>query len=61
MSRPKVDTHNMNVKLVIAGLAGMVDDDGMTAREALSLLDEIKNQTWSALVQMENEKKVGNE
>lgn len=57
MNKVTLDLTNWNVKLIIAGLAGLVEDDGMTMREAFEAVEEIKRQTWSALLQMENEKK----
>lgn len=54
--KPKVDMKNINVGFVITGLLGMVEDDGLTVREAFMLLDEIKQQTWSALNDIKNGK-----
>ncbi len=50
--RPEVDVNNRNVKLILGALAGMVEDDGLTPHEAFELLDEIKNQTWHALMEL---------
>lgn len=54
--KPKVDLNNLNVGFVITGLIGMVEDDGLTPREAFILLDEIKSQTWHALMDIKNGK-----
>lgn len=54
--KPEFDLNNINVGFVITGLVGMVEDDGLTPREAFQLLDEIKNQTWSALTDIKNGK-----
>lgn len=54
--KPNLDLNNINVGLVVTGLLGMVEDDGLTPREAFILLDEIKRQTWSALTEIKNEK-----
>lgn len=54
--KPDLDMNNINVGFVITGLLGMVEDDGLTPREAFMLLDEIKRQTWSALTEIKNGK-----
>ena len=51
----KLDLNNINHQLIIAGLTGLVTDDGLTPREAFELLDEIKRQTFHALVQIKQE------
>ena len=58
--KPKLNLNNLNVGFVITGLVGMVEDDGLTPREAFILLDEIKKQTWSALTDIMNGKGWGN-
>ncbi|MBO0959535.1 hypothetical protein J1P26_07285 [Neobacillus sp. MM2021_6] len=57
MNRPELDLKNINVGFVVTGLLGMVEDDGLTPREAFILLDEIKNQTWHALMEIHKETK----
>ncbi len=54
--KPKLDLNNLNVGFVITGLVGMVEDDGLTPREAFILLDEIKRETWHALTDIKNGK-----
>jgi hypothetical protein len=51
-----MDLNNINVGLIITGLVGMVEDDGLSPREAFALVDEIKNQTWSALMDIKDGK-----
>ncbi|WP_197072008.1 hypothetical protein [Geobacillus kaustophilus] len=51
----KLDLNNINQQLIIAGLTGLVSDDGLTPHEAFALLDEIKQQTFHALVQIKQE------
>jgi hypothetical protein len=52
LDKPKLDLNNLNVGFIITGLVGMVEDDGLSPRDAFILLDEIKNQTWSALMEI---------
>lgn len=56
MNKPKFDLNNLNIGLVITGLVGMVEDDGLTPHEAFALLDEIKKNTWHALTDIKNGK-----
>jgi len=51
----KLDLNNINQQLIIAGLMGLVADDGLTPHEAFVLLDEIKQQTFHALSQIKRE------
>jgi hypothetical protein len=55
--KPNLDLTNINVGFVITGLLGMVEDDGLTPREAFELLEEIKRNTWHALMEIKNEKR----
>jgi hypothetical protein len=54
--KPKLDLTNINIGFVIAGLAGMVEDDGLTPHEAFEMLDLIKSQTFFALSEIKNER-----
>jgi hypothetical protein len=56
MSKPDLDLENRNVKFIIAGLAGMVEDDGLTPRQAFELLSEIQRNIWGALNEMSERK-----
>lgn len=54
--RKRMDANNLNTKLIIAGMAGLVDD-GYTPHEVLEVLDDIKNQTFHALADLHRENK----
>jgi hypothetical protein len=51
----KLDLNNINQQLIIAGLTGLVADDGLTPHEAFELLDEIKRSTFPALMKIKKE------
>jgi len=51
----KIDLNNINHQLIVAGITGLVTDDGLTPREVFELLEEIKRQTFHALVQIKQE------
>jgi hypothetical protein len=51
----KLDLNNINQQLIIAGLTGLVADDGLTPNEAFELLDEIKRSTFPALMKIKKE------
>jgi hypothetical protein len=51
----KLDLNNINQKLIIAGLTGLVADDDLTPHEAFELLDEIKRSTFHALMKIKKE------
>ncbi|OAH53110.1 hypothetical protein AWH48_12195 [Domibacillus aminovorans] len=53
-----LDQSNFNQQLIIAGMSGLVDDDGFSAREVFQLLEEIKRETYHALLEMQQERKV---
>lgn len=50
-----IDIKKQSTKLILAGLAAMVDDEGMTAREALETGQEIVKESFWALKEMEIE------
>jgi hypothetical protein len=54
MNKPYLDLNNINVGFIITGLLGMVEDDGLTPREAFILLDEIKRESFHALMDIKN-------
>lgn len=56
-----IDLDNRNTQLVIAALAGMVDDEGLTMHQAFERLEEIKRATFSALMQMQREAREASE
>lgn len=51
----KLDLNNVNQKLIIAGLTGLVEDEGLTPHESFQLLDEIKRNTFHALMKIKRE------
>lgn len=52
-----IDMNNQNNQLIIAALAGMVEDEGITPREAFERLEEIKRQTYFGLMEIYKESK----
>jgi len=56
MSRTKMNLNNLNHQLVVAGLTGMVDEDGLTPHEALEVLEDIKYNIFHALAEIRREK-----
>lgn len=57
MMGKKFNQESFNQQLIIAGCAGLVSKEGLKAREVFELLDEMKDQLWTALNQMEEETK----
>ena len=57
MSKKLFNQESFNQQLIIAGCAGLVSKEGLTTREVFELLDEMKGQLWTALNQMEEEKR----
>lgn len=53
----KFDINNFNQQLIIAGMAGLIDDEGLSFHEMLQVLDEIKKQTFPAMMEMSRENK----
>lgn len=56
MKETKLNQYNPHHRLLIACLADFVTEYGYTTRELYSLLDNAKNQLWSALVELEGDK-----
>lgn len=52
-----IDLNNRHNQLIVAAMAGMVEEEGMTPREVLERLEEIKSQTYFALMDIYNETK----
>lgn len=52
-----IDLNNHHNQLIVAAMAGMVEEEGMTPREVLERLEEIKSQTYFALMDIYNETK----
>lgn len=51
----KMDLNNFNHQMVIAALIGMVEDDGLSPREAFMVLDDIKKNTFHTLMDIRKE------
>lgn len=51
---------SMGLKLIIAGLAGLVEDEGYTPREAFEMLTVIKRNTFHALQEISKESRESN-
>lgn len=47
--RKRMDINKISNKLIIAGLAGMVEDEGLTPHEAFEVLEDIKQKVFHAL------------
>lgn len=57
MSKQRLDMNNRNHQLIVASLANMVENEGLTAHEAFEVLEDIKRQTWHALADIQRETK----
>lgn len=56
--RMKMDLTKVSNQLIVAGLAGMIDDEGLTMHEAFDVLEDIKRNIFPALMEMQRERKV---
>jgi hypothetical protein len=54
--KPKLDLNNINVGFIVTGLLGMVEDDGLTPHQAFDIVEQIKNQTFFALMEIKKGK-----
>lgn len=54
--RKRMDITNLNTKLVIAGMTGLIDD-GLTPHEVFEVLDDIKRNVWHGLIEIHSENK----
>lgn len=55
---PKLDLeNNIHQQLIVAGMAGMIDDEGLTFHEMMAVVEEIKRQCFPALMEMSREGK----
>jgi hypothetical protein len=55
--KSKVDLNNFNQQLIITGMIGLIDD-GLTFHEMMDVLEDIKRDTFPAMMQLSREKKV---
>jgi hypothetical protein len=49
MDKTKLDMNNPHHQVLVSVMATFVDDYGYSPRELFALMDHAKNQTWSAL------------
>jgi glucan phosphorylase len=49
--------NSLHQQLIIAGLAGLVEDEGLSPHEAFEVLEEIKRNTFHALAEIGREAK----
>lgn len=54
--RKRMDIKNFNTQLIIAGMTGLVDD-GLTPHEVFEVLEDIKQNTFHALAEINAENK----
>jgi hypothetical protein len=52
----KLDIKNFNHQLIITGMTNLVDE-GVSPREVMGLLEDIKKQTFHALMEISKENK----
>lgn len=52
MDKTKLDLSNFNQQLIITGMAGLIEDDGLTFHEMIQVLEDIKKQTFPAMMQI---------
>lgn len=57
MSKQKLQMNKLSHQMVISGLVGMVEDDGLTLHEAFEVLEDIKRQVFPALMEISRERK----
>ena len=50
-TKVKFDTNNFNQQLIIAGMVGLIDE-GLNFHEMVEVLEQIKNQTFPAMLQI---------
>lgn len=54
--KPELDMNSLSVGFIVTGLLRMVEEEGFSPREAFILLDEIKKQTFHALMDIKQGK-----
>lgn len=55
MSKVKFDIDSFGQQLIMAGLANLVEKEGLTPRESFQVLDLMKSNLWSALNEIKKE------
>jgi hypothetical protein len=54
-----MNLNNLNHQLVVVGLTGMVEEDGLTPHEAFEVVEDIKQNIFHALAEIRREKVSG--
>lgn len=54
--RKRMDLNNFNTQLIVAGMAGLIND-GLTPHEVFEVLEDIKQNTFHALADINAENK----
>lgn len=52
MDKAKTDLNNFNQQLIITGMVGLIEGDGLTFHEMIQVLEDIKKQTFPAMMQI---------
>lgn len=47
--------NNLHQQLVVAGMAGMIDEQGLTFHEMMEVIEQIKRECFPALMEMSRE------
>lgn len=55
--RKQMNLNRVSDKMIVAGLAGLVEDDGLTPHQALEVLDDIKRHTMPVLIDIARERR----
>ncbi len=53
----KLDLDNRNHQIIVAALASLVEDEGHSPRDVMALLEDIKKNTFHALMEISRERK----
>lgn len=56
MKAKHFDKNNINQQMIIAACANLIDE-GLSAKDVMELLDEMKSQLWSGLSEIERQDK----
>lgn len=54
-NKKTMEDSKLGTPFVITGLMHMIEDEGLTTRQAFEILEDIKNQTFHALRDVEKE------
>lgn len=57
MRKHRMEITKLSHQMVVSGLVGMVEDDGMTMHEAFEVLEDIKSQVFPALMEISRERR----